>query len=59
MICYECDWCQKIKHGKPEIILKGIVGTSGGILIPERFHEKHFCDPECFWKWIDKYKKDV
>ena len=56
MINYTCDECgQNIGGGEPSIKLEGIVGTSGGILLPERFHKKHFCNTICFWEWIDKY----
>lgn len=51
---YVCDKCGSYVT-KPEVVLKGITGTSGGILLPEQFHEKHFCSPGCFWKWIDLY----
>jgi len=50
---YTCDNC-KIEISEPEVILKGVLGTSGGILMPERLHEKHFCKPACFWQWADE-----
>ena len=57
---YRCDECgketgQNGTGAEPPIVLKGIAGTSGGILLPERFLEKHFCSPECFWDWADKH----
>ena len=51
---YKCDNCAAtIKN--PEVSLNGVTGTSGGILLPEQFHEKHFCNPDCFWQWTDKH----
>lgn len=55
---YTCDNC-KIEISEPEVILKGVLGTSGGILLPERLHEKHFCKPTCFWQWIDRYHPEA
>uniref|UniRef100_A0A6M3LBZ2 Uncharacterized protein n=1 Tax=viral metagenome TaxID=1070528 RepID=A0A6M3LBZ2_9ZZZZ len=55
MIFFQCDECSKKVGGVPEVKLNGITGTSGGILLPERFHEKHFCKPACFWNWARKY----
>jgi hypothetical protein len=52
---YECDWCKKKIIEDKMVTLKGAVGLSGGILLPERLQEKHFCDPKCFWEWIHKY----
>ncbi len=48
---YVCDKCGKVVTSEPEITLKGVVGTSGGILLPESLHEKHFCSTGCFWDW--------
>jgi len=54
---YTCDNCEKAGYGNDvEVVLKGISGTSGGILLPEKLQEKHFCCPECFWEWVNKYK---
>jgi len=50
----DCDNTQS----SPKVTLKGITGTSGGILLPEVFHVKHFCDPKCFWAWAKKYKEE-
>jgi hypothetical protein len=47
-----CDQCQK-EVFEPVVTLNGIHHGSG-ILLPERFHEKHFCSPDCFWAWIKK-----
>lgn len=55
MIYYICDNCNKVTVGDPEVKLKGISGTSGGILLPEKYIEKHFCCPTCFWRWSIKY----
>ena len=49
---YTCDDCGTM-ISEPEVILKGAIGTSGGILLVERLHEKHFCKPACFWRWVD------
>ena len=53
---YSCDnpRCE-IKGTEPKVILKGIIGTSGSILLPEQLQEKHFCEPQCFWQWINIY----
>ena len=57
---YECDACNKeIGGGEPDIKLSGIAGTSGGILLPGRFQEKHFCCEDCFRDWMDKYIFEV
>lgn len=55
MLSYRCDNCHKDKPGKPIAVLNGITGTSGGILLPENLHERHFCGPECFWEWVKKF----
>ena len=49
-----CDHCENNICGpKPEITLKGYKRTSdGGILLPERYHEQHFCDRACFVEWM-------
>jgi len=53
---YTCDNCEAvISGGDPNVFLNGIIGSSGGILLPELFQEKHFCGPECFWQWVDKH----
>ena len=52
---FDCDNCKKTTTGDPDIWLNGITGTSGGILLPSRFIEKHFCSVDCFWEWIDKF----
>ena len=52
---YECDFCNKPMASRPPVKLKGITGTSGGILLPEHFHTKDFCSTDCFWKWCVKY----
>ena len=51
---YTCDTCEAT-ISNPKIILKGLTGTSGGILLPDRFIEKHFCGSDCFLDWVDKY----
>lgn len=55
---YSCDNC-KAEIKAPEVVLKGVTGTSGGILLPEHFHKKHFCTPVCFWQWVDKYHPEA
>jgi hypothetical protein len=55
---YRCDYCEKETSGDAEIELNGVLGTSGGILLPERYHKKTFCSPACFWSWAEKYKPD-
>lgn len=52
---YRCNFCEK-EINEALVVLNGIVGISGGILLPERFHQKHFCSPICFWDWVSKYK---
>lgn len=60
---YRCDngTCNKEMVGtgsftrEPAVKLSGITGTAGGILLPEQFHRKHFCSPNCFWEWVRKY----
>ncbi len=52
---YTCDECAEL-ISEPVVRLSGVTGTSGGILLPERFHVKHFCGPACFWTWVGKYK---
>ena len=56
---YICDNCERViggnYGGKPLAVLQGIVGTSGGILLPEALHEKYFCKTDCFWSWAKKY----
>jgi len=52
---YQCDLCGNVTSSELGVELKGVTGTSGGILLPERLQEKHFCNPDCFWKWIHKY----
>jgi len=49
---YICDNCKNIRP-IADVILKGMIGTS--TLLPQRYHEKHFCSPNCFWEWIEKY----
>jgi len=50
---YWCDNCGKFETGDPTIELKGVAGNAG-ILLPEKYHTKHFCKVLCFWKWIDE-----
>jgi hypothetical protein len=53
----KCDNCGVEQNvSQMPVTLKGVTGTSGGILLPEQYHEKHFCKPDCFWQWIRKYK---
>lgn len=53
---YKCDNCEKeVPHKDAPVVLSGVTGTSGGILLPEFFCEKHFCSPTCFWEWIRRY----
>ena len=53
--CDMCDRDRKDMEHDFHISLKGITGTSGGILLPEQFHEKDFCSSDCFWDWVEKY----
>ncbi|OGP82225.1 MAG: hypothetical protein A2Z08_07955 [Deltaproteobacteria bacterium RBG_16_54_11] len=53
MNLYQCDDCGKQEIWPPKIMIKGYVPEDkGGILIPDQFHEYHFCSRECFEKWI-------
>jgi len=52
---YTCDNCE-VKLPIIAVVLKGVTGTSGSILQPEEFRERHFCTPKCFWLWVDKCK---
>jgi len=52
---YKCDLCGEEYQGE-QVFLRGVTGTSGGILMPEWCHERHFCSVRCFWKWTEKYK---
>ena len=47
-----CDKCKNVCGGEDVIEVKGFVGLSGGILLPERFHRKHFCNRRCFVQWL-------
>lgn len=56
MKLFKCDYCERmIGGGEPPVSLKGIVGLSGGILLPEQFHESHFCNSNCFWRWVNEF----
>lgn len=55
MIYYICDNCNKTAIGDPDVKLKGVNGTSGDILLPEKYIEKHFCCLICFWRWSIKH----
>lgn len=46
-----CDQCHKEMSGMPLVVIKGVSSFAGDILLPDRFHEKHFCKPGCFWEW--------
>lgn len=50
MIETKCNYCGN-RCGQEFITLKGYVGSSAGILLPDRFQEKHFCDGDCFETW--------
>ncbi len=53
MIFYKCDQCDKELGGRPKIVLTGYVRKhDAGILLPEHFHEKHFCSRKCFEEWM-------
>lgn len=58
MKIFKCDndGCDNAANS-PLVTLKGITGTQGGILLPERHHVKHFCSTQCFWTWTEKYKE--
>jgi len=55
-VIYKCDECGKESTSKKDVQLSGISGTSGGILLPERFSNRMFCNPVCFWVWVEKHK---
>jgi hypothetical protein len=55
MKIYQCDECEKQCETEPAVEVRGITGTSGRILLPDRFIEKHFCSTDCFWQWIRKH----
>jgi hypothetical protein len=53
MIFYKCDHCGVEKPGKAPITLKGYLRKfDGRILLPDQFHEKHFCERLCFRLWM-------
>lgn len=54
MKIYKCDagLCNEQCEESKMVTLKGYTGLSGGILLPDRFHEKHFCDDKCFEDWL-------
>ncbi len=47
----KCDKCWN-ECGPEPITLKGFTGLSGGILLPDGYHVKDFCGPDCFLKWL-------
>ena len=51
---YTCDFCKENIY-EPEVMLRGVVGVSGGILLPEKYQERHFCSSECFWNWAGRF----
>ncbi|KKN77215.1 hypothetical protein LCGC14_0361930 [marine sediment metagenome] len=54
MLVYKCDagLCDETCGESEMVTLKGYTGQSGGILLPKRFQEKHFCDAKCFEDWL-------
>jgi len=48
---WKCDQCGVELVSEPEVTLNGVGGMAGGILLPERYKEKHFCRPQCFYVW--------
>jgi hypothetical protein len=50
---YTCDYCNTAYFGE-RVFLKGVTGTSGGILMPELYHKRDFCSSVCFWWWTKK-----
>lgn len=54
MIIYKCDNknCEKESPCPLKVHLKGYVGYSGGILLPDNLREFEFCCDECFLDWI-------
>ncbi len=49
-----CDHCgnEMTERG---VLLVGAVRKDGkGILLPERFQERDFCGPACFWLWANE-----
>lgn len=53
MKIYKCDssLCDKNCAEDEMVTLKGYAGLSGGILLPDSFLEKHFCNSACFEDW--------
>jgi len=50
---YKCDQTGLIVAHEPDVTLKGYTRKcDGGILMPERFHEKHFGTREAFIEWM-------
>jgi hypothetical protein len=52
---YQCDYCKKEVPGKAPVILKGYLRKFDGcilLLLPDQFHEKHFCKRDCFRDWM-------
>lgn len=54
MKIYKCDnsLCDKNCDKNEMLTLKGYTGLSSGILLPDSFQEKHFCNGGCFEDWI-------
>lgn len=54
MILYKCDnaLCDKNCNISDMVTLKGYTGLSGGVLLPDKYQEKHFCNGECFETWL-------
>jgi hypothetical protein len=51
-----CDNCGNVISSIDDIVkLSGVCNLDEyGILLPERFHKKDFCDSACFWDWASK-----
>ncbi len=59
MKVYVCDnvRCDKNCPESEMVTLKGYTGNAGGILLPDRFQEKHFCNSDCFEVWLSNEAK--
>lgn len=55
---YICNQCHEETVSPLPVVLNGVGGRGGGILLPEAFAEKHFCNPECFWRWCKENMPD-
>ena len=52
MIVTKCDKCGGESGQQNLVTIRGFTGLSGGITLPDRFQEKHFCGKRCFVEWL-------